>query len=44
MVLHHLRGPPGPGGGQPGTVEQQLPGEQRAVDRAQAQYLLRRHQ
>jgi hypothetical protein len=36
--LHHLGGPRGPGGGQPGTVKQQLAGQQRAVDRAQGQH------
>jgi len=40
--LHHLRGPPGPGGGQDLALEQQLAGEQRAVDRTHAQYYLRR--
>jgi NUBPL iron-transfer P-loop NTPase len=36
---HHLRAAARPGGGQRNTVEQQLAGEQRAVDRALAQHL-----
>jgi len=44
QCLAELGGPSGPGGRQPGTVEQQLAGEQRAVDRAQVQDLRRSHQ
>ena len=40
----HLRGPLGAGLGQPRAVEEQLTGQQRAVDRAAAQHLRPWHQ
>jgi hypothetical protein len=42
--LHHPRGPIRLPGGQHLALEEQLAGQERAVDRTQAQYLRRSHQ